>query len=297
MDNLKKNYVWGILFLAIVLFSFVFYGCINYELNHAYTADAPLYWTVGRGMLNGIFPYTGLYENKPLMIFLLSAINFLITDDTIVCNFFTLVALASVAFVPLLIFKECLKTDKISEQLHNNYYLICFLLTFLSGILLMIFCEERSGGFQVEVIGASYSLYYIWSIVHLKNAISKKKMIIRTIISAFFIQLVVLIKEPFLLISIVSCLLFIDSIKDFIKCMVIPSVIGGLCYILMLFITKMFGPYFNLYILYMFSSKVSGETSAIERTKNFSIIINDLANFDKFLLTFQNLHFQFDAEN
>ena len=51
----------AVFLIILVLFTGrILSRCFSYELNHAYTADAPLYWTVGRGILNGIKPYSGL---------------------------------------------------------------------------------------------------------------------------------------------------------------------------------------------------------------------------------------------
>ena len=71
-DNL---YLLVFMLFAMCVMIRVFYGVITYELSHAYTADAPLYWAVGRGMLNGLTPYSEMYENKPIGVFLLSAIS------------------------------------------------------------------------------------------------------------------------------------------------------------------------------------------------------------------------------
>ena len=71
---------------SFVMVAFVFRRIASYELHHAYNWDSPLYWTVGRGMLNGLKPYTDLFENKPLGMFLISAFSFRLTDDTIICN-------------------------------------------------------------------------------------------------------------------------------------------------------------------------------------------------------------------
>lgn len=54
------------------------------EINHNYTPDSPMYCAVARGILNGISPYSGLYENKPIGVFLLYALSFLLTDDVII---------------------------------------------------------------------------------------------------------------------------------------------------------------------------------------------------------------------
>ena len=278
MKKSKKIFI-AVILLGILLFLYALYDCLIFEFNHAYNSDSPLYWAVGRGIMNGLVPYSEMYENKPLGIFLLSYVNFLFTDDIFMCNIFSLIAIISIAFLPLLIFRELLKNEKIN---YINYSIV-FLLIFISSIFFMTYSENNSGAFQVEAFGASCSLLYIWSVIFLKNANNKKQIIIRTIISFICIQLVVLMKEPFLLIALGSSILFIDKIKDFIKCMVIPSFIGGFCYLFMLFIFKVIKPYFSIYLFQMFSTRFGGESSALSRTMNIWYLLVHLSKFNKVL--------------
>jgi len=73
--------------VCVLAFPFVVYAfaelCIriNCELSGAYQLwDSPAYYAVGRGILNGIAPWSGLLEIKPPGIFLVSAISFKIFD-------------------------------------------------------------------------------------------------------------------------------------------------------------------------------------------------------------------------
>src|SRR3989344_8992683 len=50
-----------------------------YEIQGPYTGDSTIYWAVGRGILNGLTPYTDLFETKPPGIFLLSAMSIALT--------------------------------------------------------------------------------------------------------------------------------------------------------------------------------------------------------------------------
>ena len=50
-----------------------------YEIQGAYTGDSPIYWAMGRGILNGRTPYIDLFETKPPGIFLLSALSIALT--------------------------------------------------------------------------------------------------------------------------------------------------------------------------------------------------------------------------
>src|SRR2546422_741744 len=53
---------------------------VQLELLGAVQPDAYLYFTVGRGILNGLLPYKDLFETKPPGMFLLSALSLWITN-------------------------------------------------------------------------------------------------------------------------------------------------------------------------------------------------------------------------
>jgi hypothetical protein len=78
--SIYGNKISGIIFF--LLFCFVFqYFCrmLLYELSGVFNAyDTPIFWTVGKGIVNGTSPYTGLFEIKPPGIFILSALSFVI---------------------------------------------------------------------------------------------------------------------------------------------------------------------------------------------------------------------------
>ena len=46
---------------------------VVFELSGVLHGDAMIFQTVGRGILNGIKPYSGLFETKPPGIFLMHA--------------------------------------------------------------------------------------------------------------------------------------------------------------------------------------------------------------------------------
>jgi hypothetical protein len=158
-DNL---YLLVFMLFAMCVMIRVFYGVITYELSHAYTADAPLYWAVGRGMLNGLTPYSEMYENKPIGVFLLSAISFYFTDSTILCNWISILAVLIIAFVPSLNIYDNMKKELLKYNKDNKakciYGFFCFWMILFCSTMLAIYAEERSGGFQVEAIGTACSL-------------------------------------------------------------------------------------------------------------------------------------------
>ena len=106
---------------AAVIFALVFKSIVSFELNHAYNWDSPLYWAVGRGMINGLKPYAEMYENKPLGIFLVSALSFLLTDDTVICNIVSVLAVFLTAILPV----TAIIGDRKTTEKNDNAAVMC----------------------------------------------------------------------------------------------------------------------------------------------------------------------------
>lgn len=269
------------LIISIVVAILVFKNIFSYEMKHAYTADAPLYWAVGRGMLNGLTPYADLYENKPIGVFLISALSFKLTGGTILCNIVSCAAALMIAALPALFLFDMYKDDKSIGKLRKATVTMA---VFLSCLLLAVYAEKRSGGFQVEAIGAAFSVLFICLVIKLKNAESKKSAVILTALAAVAISCTVMMKEPFLVVSVFGALLFIDSFKSFLKAVVIPCAVGGAATILGLAVSGTLSPYFSIYIKRMFETRLSGQGSALSTALNISRLADDLKDFSIWLL-------------
>jgi len=130
-----------------------------YELSGAFNAwDVNLYWTIGRGIINGILPYTGLFETKPPGIFILSALSFYFFDSTILTHIVQVLALLIIATVPLFAY--------ILHSKEKSIFGIAF--STLLGLLLALYTHERAGLVQVESFGAAFGILaillmcYLW---------------------------------------------------------------------------------------------------------------------------------------
>lgn len=276
----KLTSVFMILISFTIVF-FIFKDIFTYEFSHAYTADSPLYWTVGRGMLNGYKPYAEMYENKPIGIFLISAISFALTGGTILCNVVSCLAALMLTLIPaavlLSVFKRTDETDGVRRT-------AAFLSVLLSGLLITVYSEVRSGGFQVEAIGAAFSVLFIALVVKLKNVQTRKKRIILTALASIALCCAAMIKEPFVIVSIFGALLFIDDLKQLIENLVIPCAFGGVLTLLLLTVGGVISPYFSIYISRMFETRVGGEgSSAFSRARDLLRVINDIKGFSDWL--------------
>ena len=283
-----NSYLLVFIVLAVYVMFRIFYSVITYELSHAYTADAPLYWAVGRGMLNGLKPYSEMYENKPIGVFLLSALSFYFTDSTILCNLISILAVIIIVFVPGLHIYNHLKQEIFKYNSDNKtlciYGFFCFWMILFCSTMLAIYAEERSGGFQVEALGTACSLLYINSVRKMINIQSQKMLTARTLVTALYISLTVMLKEPFLVVATISAFLFIDKFSDFIRYILIPDIIGAVFTIAFLGATGVLNPYFTIYIKHMFNTRLSDNSSIINKTGNIQLLESDIMSFNKILL-------------
>lgn len=261
---------------------FVFKDIFTFELNHAYTADAPLYWTVGRGMLNGLTPYSEMYENKPVGIFLISALSFGITGDTILCNIVSCLAALMLTVVPALAVLAVINQSK-EDEADRLRKLSVFLTVMLSGLFITVYSEVRSGAFQVEAIGAAFSVLFIYFVILLKGAQTRKRKIIFSVLAGLAITCAVMIKEPFLLVSVFGALLFVDNFEELLRNIVIPCAGAGVFIILSLAVTGVLVPYFSIYINRMFETRLSTDSSAFSRARDLFRLSGDVKGFSDWL--------------
>lgn len=267
--------------ISFTIVFFIFKDIFTYELSHAYTADSPLYWAVGRGMLNGYKPYAQMYENKPIGIFLISALSFALTGGTVICNIVSCLAALMLTLIPAAVL---LSVFKRSDETDGARRTAAFLSVLLSGLLIAVYSEVRSGGFQVEAIGAAFSVLFIALVVKLKHVQTRKKRIILTALAAIALCCAVMIKEPFVIVSVFGALLFADDLKQFIKNLVIPCALGGVLTLLLLTVCGVISPYFSIYISRMFETRIGGEeSSAFSRARDLLRVINDVKGFSKWL--------------
>jgi len=187
-----------------LLFCFVFqYFCrmLLYELSGVFNAyDTPIFWTIGRGIANGIQPYTGLFDIKPPGIFILSALSFYFFDSPILTHITQVLVLLIIAIVPLLAY--------VLHSKEKSAFGLAF--STLLGLLLALYSDERSGQIEVESFGAAFGAL---TILLMLNSLEKYK-----VLKILGISLCILIscgfKEPFLFPILGASFILCKNIKD-----------------------------------------------------------------------------------
>ncbi|MEO6603506.1 MAG: hypothetical protein ABIQ16_26720 [Polyangiaceae bacterium] len=149
----------GLIPLALVAFG---YGValvsmrVYYEALGPYNVDTSLYWTVGRGMLNGLVPYRDLYETKPPGIFLLSALSYLLTSGFGLTHITQILSLVFVALSPLAFVRPHLRSS--GQMLRSAPVFIALWAVVL---LIVAYVADRGDSVQVEPHGLVGVVLYL----------------------------------------------------------------------------------------------------------------------------------------
>jgi len=259
------NRISGI--ILFLLFCFVFqHFCrmLLYELSGAYGLyDTSIYWTVGKGIAEGIPPYTGLLEIKPPGIFILSALSFYFFDSPILTHIMQVLVLLIIAIIPLLAYILYSKEKS----------MFGFSFSVLLGLLLALYSHERAGLVQVESFGAAFGAL---TILLMMSSLEKYK-----ILKILGISLCLLVscgfKEPFLFPILGVSFILCKNIKDWSLKFALPLFIA-LCLGIITLISLGWMEGFWSYLHYMSGTHIyvnSEVSSPLERAVHLWKLFSD----------------------
>jgi len=258
-------------YACVFVFPFVLYAffefClrINYELSGIYQVwDAPIYYAVGRGIVNGIAPWGGLFDIKPPGIFLVSAISFKFFDSPVFTYYAQVFVLILTAAIPIAAY----------FLLSNYRSTLKFALSMLAGLLLALYSAERSGEFQVESFGAAFACVAVFAMA-MPNF--EKRKILWTSIVVIGMLGACGFKEPFLFPLFGISLIFCKDIKDWFFRFVSPLAIAVALGFAILGVCGWL-PDFLHYLEFMFSTR---QDSSFSRALEFHRIYDDLNSFSR----------------
>jgi len=262
------------IYACVLSFPFVIYAfaefCIriNYELSGIYQIlDAPVYYAVGRGIANGIAPWGGLWEIKPLGIFLVSAISFKFFGDPVFTYYAQVFVLILTAAIPIAAY-----------FLFSSYRsLLKFALSMLAGLLLALYSAERAGEFQVESFGAAFACMAVFAMA---NPNFDNRRVLWTIFVTFGILGACGFKELFLFPLFGASLIFCRDMKSWLYRFALPLVIAALLGFAFLRVCGWLGDFWH-YFEYMFSSSMSKPGSAFGRAMEFYRTYSDVNTFSR----------------
>lgn len=252
-------------------------GRLGYELMEIANWDTGMYYAIGKGLAHGIQPYAGLYENKPPMIFLMSAISYKITGGFYLINILSFLSFLTIAILPTIFSLYKGITNKQSPIAVAG--ISCSVL-YIS-LFLATFAELRSGEVQIEIFGSA-ALFLSFFAMRLQKGNSKIYSP-HIIFSGIFLGVATMFKEPFFLLGVASLLFSVHHPKDFFYHLVLPIVYASLFSLLLLFVTNSFIPYFTVYLANMFGSHLSIYGSPWERASHIFRIFDDMGHYSRAL--------------
>jgi len=215
---------------------------LAYEARGPITADTPIYAAVGRGILNHVPLYSGLFETKPPLIFLLFALSFKTVGSWALATWVQVAAIAAVSVTPLLLV--------LRERRDVNDLAAKAALAVLGGVSLALYTAVRSGEIQVESFGAAVLVPWIW-VCSRRPDLSPPLTRARFLAGSASVAAACMTKEPFLLSAIAVGLVNTRSLRDLAE---ISGMLGlaGLLDVAALLVTGALGGYVQVYLHEMF---------------------------------------------
>jgi len=221
-----------------------------YEMSGVLYGDAMIFQTVGRGILNGILPYSGLFETKPPGIFLMHAASLWLFDSQFLVKVFQVLALITIP-----IFVVVPAVDIVSGRSVKQRQLVA-LVALLFGLVLTLYTANQAGMGLVESYGVALTLLYLFFLQRWNDVYGVWKIVLLGVLMLLTVGL----KEPFLLIVFSGVLLLK---KNLLRSFVYPLCIAVTLGLATLFLLGYLEPFFSVYLTHMIGFHVHQQNTSI----------------------------------
>jgi hypothetical protein len=269
--------VWLSLFIVLL-----FFGRIIYYESVTYDWDAYLFWTVGKGILNGLTPYQDLFETKPPGVFFLSALSFGLTGTPILMHILNSLSILAIGITPLA-FLILSKKVRLSEILVDAWTALISLFVLLFSIVLASYASFRGGNLYTESFAILFVCGYIllWARVNEEQPISW----LRASAAGVLILATVGTREPFILVIIAVALFFAKSSEHIWKLLLFPMGLATILGLALLWVSGIIGPFFKIYIPYMLNQRLYIESQTPIFLRGLEpIVLQDIISFSPLML-------------
>ena len=195
-------------------------------------SDANVYLAMGRGILNGLIPYTQLFEIKPPGMFYMSAASLLIFGNAMLGNY---LAAALIVVIPLAATLTICRCSRIRSS-------VAALSAYSGSVVLIVYTSIQSLPWQTELFGSLVGMIYVLTIA--RQPMTRTRMFA----ASLAILCCVGLKEPFVLSLLAAALILSATKKSFIQSFVIPASISGAVGLVSLWALGLLGPYATTYL-------------------------------------------------
>lgn len=185
----------------------------------SHAGDAAYYWTMGRALLNGLTPYTDIFETKPPAVFLLSALSLWLTGSGALGH--GMDALITL-FIPVAFVWAGMRCSNAKTQEERR---IVTVLSLLLGICMALYMGYHAEGWQTEWYGGFFGILYVFlAASQRKGGIGKASTAGLSALLLFSIGF----KEPLALALLGAAILVLPDWKDFLRKFAVPLGIAAL---------------------------------------------------------------------
>lgn len=206
-----------------------------------------MYVAAGRGWLHGLPMYRELFETKPPLIFLLTALSLTVSHGPAFANALEVLFLIA---LPVLCLGFAVLTHNTVSQEQRWTFCISML---LFGLLLALYVQNRAGNLETESFGVVFALLYVFTLSVNREHVST----VRMWIAAVAIFFAVMIKEPFILPIFASALLLSRSPRFLVRSFVAPAAIAGIAALLFLGLLGVLPAYISIYLPRVFFVRIA----------------------------------------
>lgn len=197
----------------------------------------PIYWEMGRAILNGLIPYEDIYETKPPGIFVLSALSLKLFGRPILGNIIHTTLLFS---IPLLF---VLQARRLTLSLSRWHQSALMALAFLGSSTLLRYLLPAPSGWLLDFHGAAFGILYLLAIAD-PTKLTKVRLVLATI--ALFVSIG--LKETFILSALAGALVLLHGRREFLRGWVLPAACAAFGGFLALALTGWLHAFFSVYL-------------------------------------------------
>lgn len=251
MDNNRTRrlwlwIVWAAMAMVVLKGSYDMYWRLWYEWHGAYNGDSPVYWAMGRSIVNGLTVYVDLLEIKPPVIFLISALSYWLTDDMRIGHLIQGLVILGTTLVVLV---PCTRYVQGATKDPRKALLALFCVA--AALALGLYTGARSGEFQTESFGAFFACCFI-AIVAWKRTHPTWKA---GVLGGLFFGLAVMTKEPFVITCTLGALLLVKSRRECLFLVIVPGIVAAVFSLILLASLGGLEVYLTVYLDYLVNSR------------------------------------------
>ncbi len=224
--------------------------------------DVLIYFTIARGMLNGLAPYRDLFESKPPGMFLLAWTSLVTTGGP---GLITVADILALSLLPALLMALALWHPGGAPGWRQKA--IAAALGLLLGVQLALYLEQRANPAQTEIFGSFFGAVYVLHVLWTRASGRPRAVLI----NAALLLATVGLKEPFLLTTFAAVLLVVEHPRDLVRAFLLPLTIAGVAGLLGLALLGAARDYFAIYLPAMLQQRVTANPVEPFYVRSFAV--------------------------